>query len=117
MSTIDHNSEISIKKLFYVLRPLLAAKWCMEKNEIAPMRFDLLIELIPKKLQNRVKDLVAFKMTAMEASTIKIDDDLKSWIMGEFEHFSGGVKTIEKTRFDLNLLDAFFLKTIKAHDN
>jgi predicted nucleotidyltransferase len=117
MSTIDSNNEISIKKLFYVLRPLLAAKWCMEKNGIAAMTIDSLVELMPKNLQDTVKRLVIFKMTAAEALTVKIEDGLKSWIKAEFDLCSKTVKNIEKTDFDSNLLDTFFLKTIKAYDN
>lgn len=37
IDTVINGDEIKIKKLFYVLRPLLSAKWCLEKNTIAPM--------------------------------------------------------------------------------
>lgn len=117
MSTIVNNNEISIKKLFYVLRPLLAAKWCLEKNGIAPMTIDSLVELMPHNLQEIVQDLVIFKTTAMEALSVKIDVDLKNWIEREFELCSNAVKIIEKTKFDVGLLDPFFLKMIKTYDN
>lgn len=109
--------ELSVKKLFYVIRSLLAAKWCLEKNGIAPMTIDSLLELMPKNLQKTVQDLVIFKMTALEASTVEIDEELKNWIGGEFEACSKAAKTIEKTKFDFRLLDPFFLKMIKAYDN
>jgi len=117
MSTTVNNNEISIKKLFYVLRPLLAAKWCLEKNEIAPMTIDPLMELLPQNLREIVQDLVIFKSTAVEALAVKIDEDLKDWIEREFELCSKAVKITEKTKFDLGLLDTFFLKMIKAYDN
>ncbi|NDV93887.1 nucleotidyltransferase domain-containing protein [Dysgonomonas sp. 521] len=40
------DEELKIKKLFYILRPLLAAMWCIEKNSIAPMNISPLLELI-----------------------------------------------------------------------
>jgi len=46
MATMTGNDEIKIKKLFYVLRPLLAAKWCIEKNGIAPMSILPLMSLM-----------------------------------------------------------------------
>ncbi|WP_316751662.1 nucleotidyltransferase domain-containing protein [Pedobacter gandavensis] len=117
MSTITDNNEISIKKLFYVLRPLLAAKWCLEKNGIAAMTIDPLLELMPQNLQEMVQDLVIFKTTTVEALAVKIDEDLKNWIEREFELCSEAVKIIEQTKFDYGLLDTFFLKMIKAYDN
>ncbi|ETZ21533.1 nucleotidyltransferase domain-containing protein [Pedobacter sp. V48] len=117
MSTMANNNEISIKKLFYVLRPLLAAKWCLEKKGIAPMTIDPLLELMPQNLQDIVKDLVIFKTRAVEALAVKIDEDLKNWIERELELCSKTVKTIEKAKFDFALLDTFFLKMIKAYDN
>lgn len=117
MSTIVNYNEISIKKLFYVLRPLLAAKWCLEKNEIAPMTIDPLMELIPQNLRDIVQNLVVFKTTAVEALAIKIDEDLKNWIEREFECCSKAVKITEKMKFNFGLLDTFFLKMIKAYDN
>lgn len=117
MSTITNNNEISIKKLFYVLRPLLAAKWCLEKSGIAPMTIDPLLELMPKNLQDIVQDLVRYKSTAVEAMAVKIDEDLKNWVEGELELCSQAVKIIEKTKFDFSLLDTCFLKMIKGYDD
>ncbi|WP_316839205.1 nucleotidyltransferase domain-containing protein [Pedobacter gandavensis] len=117
MSTMNDNNEISIKKLFYVLRPLLSAKWCLEKNRIAAMTIAPLAELMPQNLQEMVQGLVIFKRTAVEALPVEIDKDLKNWIEREFEFCSQAVKEIEKTKFDFSLLDAFFLKMIKAYDN
>lgn len=50
-------NEIKIKKLFYVLRPLLCAKWCLEKNEIAPMTITPLLSLVPTTLAEYIKEL------------------------------------------------------------
>lgn len=117
MNTLVNNDEISIKKMFYVIRSLLAAKWCLDKNEIAPMTIDPLLEMMPKNLQNIVKDLIIFKMTAVETLTVKMDEELKNWIEQEFEACNKAVKEIEKTNFDSSLLDTFFIKMINTYDN
>lgn len=36
--------EVRIKKYFYLLRPLLACSWIEERNTMAPMEFDKLVE-------------------------------------------------------------------------
>ena len=46
MEGFSAEGEIKIKKLFYVLRPLLSAKWCLERSGIAPMTIDPLMELL-----------------------------------------------------------------------
>lgn len=117
MGTLVNHNEISIKKLFYVLRPLLAAKWCLEKNEIAAMTIDPLLELMPKDLQEVVRNLVVYKTTAAEGLVVKIDEDLKNWIENELEYCTQAVKIIEKTKFNYSVLDTFFLKMMKAYDN
>lgn len=38
------SAEVRIKKYFYVLRPIFACIWIEEKNEMAPMEFELLLE-------------------------------------------------------------------------
>lgn len=117
MSTTTNNNEISIKKMFYVLRPLLAAKWCLEKTGIAPMTIGPLLELMPQNLQEVVQDLVRYKSTAVEAMSVKINLDLRNWIEREFELCTEAAKLIEKSKFDFDLLDTFFLKMIKGYDD
>jgi predicted nucleotidyltransferase len=36
--------EVRIKKYFYLLRPILACSWIEERNTMAPMEFDKLVE-------------------------------------------------------------------------
>ena len=43
---ITKESNIKLKKLFYVLRPIMAAKWIASKNEIPPMDIPNLISII-----------------------------------------------------------------------
>lgn len=117
ISTINSANEISIKKLFYVLRPLLSAKWCLEKNGIAPMTIEPLLDLMPQKLQDMVRELIIFKATAAESFPMEINAELKQWIGHQFELCDEAAKLQEKTKFDFSLLDAFFLKTIKGYDN
>jgi len=38
--------EFKIKKYFYVLRSLLSAKWIIDKNEVAPMEFHILMQQV-----------------------------------------------------------------------
>lgn len=63
METMD-GKDIKIKKLFYVLRPILAALWCIEKNTIAPMSIFPLMDLLTDDLRKKVLSLIELKSTA-----------------------------------------------------
>jgi predicted nucleotidyltransferase len=113
LDTVVNNDEIKIKKLFYVLRPLLAAKWCVEKNSIAPMSIQPLMNLMPTGLQQLTTDLIACKSTAPEGYMIKIDPVLKQYIDREYEAGMLASAETPKVSFEVEPLDAFFRKIIK----
>ncbi len=117
METVINGDEIKIKKLFYVLRPLLSAKWCLEKNTIAPMTIGPLLTLMPEHLQLLVKDLIVLKSTLAEAFIIKIDPNLLRYIDDEFKNCTEGAKELPKESFGIEMLDTFFRNTIKRYDN
>jgi uncharacterized protein len=58
----------NIKKYFYVLRPLLAAKWIEKYQTMPPIKFqDLLNDLIPEReLMSQVEELMSRKMAGEE---------------------------------------------------
>ncbi|TCD12638.1 nucleotidyltransferase domain-containing protein [Pedobacter frigidisoli] len=117
LETIINDDEIKIKKLFYILRPLLSAKWCLEKGTIAPMTISPLLTLMPEKLQTIVKDLIDLKSTSAEGFIIKINAELKTYINEQFELCGNGAKDLPKESFDLEKLDIFFRNTISRYDN
>jgi len=117
LETVVNEDEIKIKKLFYVLRSLLSAKWCFEKNTIAPMRIGPLLTLMPENLQAMVKDLIDLKSTSAEGFIIKINPELKTYINEQFEICSNGAKDFPKESFDAEMLDAFFRYIINRYDD
>ena len=85
----DLSGEIKLKKLFYVLRPLMAAKWIIKKNEIPPMDIPNLISIIEdKKIVNHINDLLEIKSTANEDYVHKMDKQIADFIDKEFNYVS-----------------------------
>jgi predicted nucleotidyltransferase len=117
METIANDNEIKIKKLFYVLRPLLAAKWCLEKQTIAPMTIGPLMTLLPADLQKQVSDLIALKATAAEGFIITIPAPLKTYIDREYARISEASRNLERDQFEAGKLDEFFINTITKYDH
>ncbi|MDR2038565.1 MAG: nucleotidyltransferase domain-containing protein [Bacteroidales bacterium] len=113
LETVVNNDEIKIKKLFYVLRPLLAAKWCLEKNAIAPMSIKPLMTLMPDGLQQLMLELIDRKSTAPEGYIIKIKPELQQYIDHEFDICTQASSEMPKMSFDVEPLDIFFRKIIK----
>jgi predicted nucleotidyltransferase len=112
-----NGNEIGIKKLFYVLRPLLSAKWCLEENTISPMRIGPLMKLLPYDIHTVVSELIDQKSTLGEGVPVTIDDRLKAYIQNEMEQVSERSKALEKDNFDVQALDLFFRKTIYRYDD
>ena len=113
LDTVVNNNEITIKKLFYVLRPLLAAKWCVERNSIAPMSIRPLMRLMPENLQQLTDNLIAQKSEAPEGYIIKIEPELKKYIDREYETCMQASADIPKGMFETEQLDVFFRRMIK----
>lgn len=45
---LQESDTIKIKRLFYILRPLLAAWWIIEKKTVPPMEFSKLLTVLPE---------------------------------------------------------------------
>jgi predicted nucleotidyltransferase len=109
-------SEIKIKKLFYVLRPLLAAKWCLVKNSIAPMRIGPLMELLPESMRDEINELIILKAGKNEAFPIRMSNELKSYIESEFELYNNVTFELTKNHFSIEMLDIFFRKIVARRE-
>lgn len=104
--------EIKIKKLFYVLRPLLAALWCVELKTIAPMSIFPLMDLLSGDLREKVLSLIDLKSTSAEGYLIKIDKDIKLWIDQTFDYCIDASAQMGRKSFDIEEADMFFRKMI-----
>jgi predicted nucleotidyltransferase len=116
LDSMVNDNEITIKKLFYVLRPLLSAKWCLEKNGIAPMTIGPLMTLLPPQLQQIVTELITLKATLEEKFIISINAELKNYIDDEYARITTASRVLERNEFSALKLDEFFLKTIRQYD-
>ena len=112
LETSSGNNEIAIKKLFYVLRPLLAAKWCVEKNDIPPMSIHPLMSLMPEDLQRITGRLIADKSDRVEGYIVTIEPALKQFIDSEFDACKHALSEMPKVSFEVEPLNVFFRRII-----
>lgn len=106
--------KILIKKYFYILRPILAAKWICEKKEIPPMEFDTLKTLISKneKVTQKINSLLKSKEKATEKDFCDRDYDIDDFIQKEFERCGETVQTLPGKNNDFEPLNSFFRKQL-----
>lgn len=104
--------QIGIKKLFYVLRPLLCAKWCLEKRQIAPMSIIPLLTLLPDSLHQQINDIITLKATMVESAPITIAPEILLFIEQSMIDISEQVQSICEQHFNADKLDQFFRQTL-----
>ena len=60
-------TEVVLKKYLYVLRPILACVWIMQKHTVPPTEFSKLVEeVLPDELKPSVNALLTVKMKSGE---------------------------------------------------
>lgn len=105
--------EVRVKKYFYVLRPLMAAKWILDKKCAPPMLFDDLVEAeLEDELRSELTRLLELKKTLPEmgmAPRIQIMNDYIERVMPEIK---GIAETIEDNVSDWVPLNTLFLRMV-----
>ena len=122
---VDHMAEgnykkylrtemVKAKKYFYVLRPLLAGQWILEKESPPPMLFSELVEVeLPDEVRTEVEDLLKIKIHEPEIKKIprvnRLNEYLESEIAGLREKAG---KLREEKKVSWEKLNEIFLKEV-----
>ena len=73
--------NVKLKKYFYVLRPILACKWILEKENPPPMLFETLVEqCLDDNMKSYVSKLLDLKINSPEITEGKRIDELNAYI-------------------------------------
>jgi uncharacterized protein len=102
------DGRIGIKKLFYVLRPLLACRWIESRRSQPPTQFAELLaaELVTSDERDWIRDLLAKKADAREATAISLELSRAASIEAELERYkSAAVQMSTRSTNDVDALD------------
>ena len=107
---------VKAKKYFYVLRPLLAGQWILEKESPPPMLFSELVEAeLPDEVRTEVEDLLKIKIHESEIKKIprvnRLNEYLESEIAGLREKAG---KLGEEKKVSWEKLNEIFLKEVQS---
>ena len=107
------DDDVRIKKYFYALRPLLAARWVTHNETAPPMMFDELVdaELDPDLLPV-VEDLLKVKKETSELGTGPKIPVLDAYIREQMELMQNAADKAENRKNDWDKLEEFFRSAV-----
>ena len=108
------SDDVNLKKYFYALRPILAAKWIVTHQTFPPMVFATLLQLISDRqdIRAEIDRLLTIKSTATEATMIPASQILNDFIQVEIVECDRAVKLIPKHNIDALALEQLFQKYV-----
>lgn len=117
MASFNGNGQIGIKKLFYILRPLLAASWCFHKKTIAPMTIGPLMQQLSPALQNELTALIEQKAHTPEHQLVTLSPLLNNYIHTTYEDLRSRSGETEKSEVDIRPLNEFFRQLVRRYEH
>ena len=101
--------EVRVKKYFYALRPILAARWVAENRTAPPMPFDELVETqLPLELLPAVQKLLDVKKHTSELGSGEYIPELDAFISEQMAVLRAKAEKEENRNNSWEALDAFF---------
>lgn len=102
---------VKAKKYFYVLRPVLACRWILEKGTPPPMLFsELMAAQLPKELTEDVEKLLEIKMNHPELKEIPRVNAVNKYLEESIAEIRQRIQSLPETVNDWAELNRIFLK-------
>ena len=111
---IRGKEEVKAKKYFYVLRPLLACRWIMERQCPPPMLFDdLKNNYLDRCIEDDVDYLLNIKVNSPEIKTIPTIENVNAYILRSMEEIEMYLQALpEKEEKSWDMLNQFFIEEL-----
>lgn len=104
---------VKAKKYFYVIRPILACRWILEKHTAPPMLFSELAKAqLPIELKADIDYLLDIKMNNPELKLIPKIQNLNDYIEKSIDEITCEIEKLEDSHKNMEMLNKFFLNEI-----
>ena len=105
---------VRAKKYFYVLRPVLACRWILDRGTPPPMLFSELIkEELPVELINPVNQLLELKMNSPEIKLTKRISEINEYLDESIPNIKSAVRLLDDSYTpDWSELNQLFLREL-----
>jgi hypothetical protein len=108
--------QIKLKKLFYVIRPIFAINWILERMSAPPMDIFSLMEAVKEEgIKDQVLKLIKLKESAEEDFVYKIDPMIRSFIEEQFKKLEEMKFPTKKEEPKVDELNSFFRDLLKRY--
>ncbi|VTS06374.1 nucleotidyltransferase domain-containing protein [Tuwongella immobilis] len=113
--TFLQGPTVKLKKYFYVLRPVLAARWLEQGRGIVPMPFAELLTVLPDDapLRADIESLLAKKLASEELDSGPRIDSIHEFLTRELERLSPNSVSHHGPQGSMETLDALFRDYLK----
>lgn len=109
------DDEVKLKKYFYILRPILAAKWVVSKQTQPPMLFSELVAAeLPAEQRRIVDELLAIKKHTPERKLIPRNKILHGYIEREIEAVKKAADAAGTEKKPWSPLNDYFITHVMA---
>ena len=103
--------EVRLKKYFYVLRPILAAQWILDKKCAPPMQFATLVDTeLEEAMKPQVSRLLAMKKNTPEMGTAPKIEEINRYIDRKLEEIQSAAEALDNTEAEWDALNELFLR-------
>lgn len=105
---------VKLKKYFYAIRPILAAKYAIENKTQPPVKFDELKEtMLDEYLMDEVNQLLELKTNSNKREYIPVISGLNKYIENNMNEIKKYASNITDLQFKWDRLNQYFLKLLK----
>lgn len=105
--------EVRLKKYFYVLRPILAAQWILDKKCAPPMQFATLVDTeLEEAMKPQVSRLLAMKKNTPEMGTAPKIEEINRYIDRKLEEIQSAAEALDNTEAEWDALNELFLRML-----
>lgn len=106
---------VSVKKYFYVLRPLLAIKWIEIKNSVVPMEFGVMVEelVTDGELRFQIDSLIDRKLKGDELKRESRIEVISTFIENELKRLESMVVEKRDDKPQLEALNSVFREILE----
>jgi uncharacterized protein len=113
-SEVENNPEVKLKKLFYALRSAIACKWIIEKNEMPPIVFQIMLDNLEleNSIKNRIAELIDLKSTKSESYVHFEEKELTVFIKTILLEAENKAKKLPSSNGKIDSLNSFFINML-----
>lgn len=114
-SEVKGNKTVKLKKLFYALRTSIACKWIIEREEIPPIVFQIMLkELdIKENVRQRISELIELKSTKNEDYFHSEELEINNYIEKCIQEAEKVANSLPATKGKIEDLNSFFINNLR----